>query len=138
MPRFVAAILESRITDYLGRVLLTLMFWSSGIAKIVDWKAGVGEMTHFNLHPPEGFNLATLLVQLLGSALIIWGPYAWLGAGALAVFTALTIPLAHAFWTMPQPMATHEMYTAVEHVSIIGGLILVAILRHRQVTAAKA
>ncbi|HTK36419.1 MAG TPA: DoxX family protein [Caulobacteraceae bacterium] len=138
MPRFVAVILESRITVYVGRVLLTLMFWSSGVAKVVDFKTGVGEMAHFNLNPPEAFNLATLAVQLLGSALIIWGPYAWLGAGALAVFTALTIPLVHHFWDMPQPQATHTMYTAVEHLSMIGGLILVSILRHRQVTAAKA
>jgi transmembrane protein len=133
MPRFVSAILESPVVSLVARVLLTLMFWSSGIAKILDWKGGLGDMAHFNLNPPAAFNLATLVVQLVGSFLVIFvGRFAWLGAGMLAVFTALTIPIAHHFWTLTGHDATNEMYTAVEHVSIIGALILVSMLRWRE------
>ena len=42
--------------------------------------------------------VAVAAVQIVGSALIIWGRAAWLGAGMLGIFTALTIPIAHA-WT---------------------------------------
>ena len=132
MPRWVAAILDSPAAALAGRVLLTFMFWSSGIMKIVDWNGGLGDMAHFHLNPPAAFNLATLVVQLVGSALVISGRYVWLGAGMLGVFTALTIPIAHPFWTMTGHAATGEMYTAVEHVSIIGALILVAILSRRE------
>src|SRR5665213_1559645 len=123
MPRPIVAILDSAAVSLIGRILLTLMFWTSGIAKIIDWKGGLGDMAHFHLNPPAAFSAATLVVQLVGSALVIWGPYAWLGAGALAVFTALTIPIAHPFWTLTGQAATLEMYTALEHVSIIGALI---------------
>ena len=132
MPRLIAAILDSRLTSLLGRLLLTFMFWSSGLSKALDWKGGIGDMVHFHLNPPAAYNLATLVVQLVGSALLIFGPWYWLGAGALAVFTLLTIPIAHAFWTLQGPQRMGEMYTAVEHVSIVGALMLAAALRRRE------
>ena len=52
----------------------------------------------------------------------------WLGAGALAVFTLLTIPLVHHFWSMPEPKATQAFHTATEHITVVGALMLVAIL----------
>ena len=60
-----------------------------------------------------------------------------LGAGALAIFTALTIPLVHHFWTMQGPEAMVHFFFVAEHVSLIGGLMLVAILS-RHSTAAVA
>ena len=132
MPRPIAAILDSSVVALIGRVLLTFMFWSSGIMKIVDWKGGVGDMAHFHLNPPGAYNIATLVTQLVGSALVISGRHTWLGAGALAVFTVLTIPIAHNFWTMSGHAATEQMYTAVEHISIVGALILVSIMSRRE------
>ena len=132
MPKWVEAILASRVTAVLARVLLTAMFWSSGLSKLVDFGAAQGEMTHFNLSPPVAYAVATTVVQLLGSALIIWGRFAWLGAGMLGIFTLLTIPIAHNFWDMPMPQRLGEMYTAVEHISIVGALILVSILRWKE------
>jgi transmembrane protein len=132
MPSWVAAVLESRIVSRLARVVLTFMFWSSGIAKLVDFQSGLNDMTHFHLAPPAAYDIATIVVQLVGSALVIWGRWAWLGAGALSVFTLLTIPIAHHFWDMSGPQRMGEMYTAVEHVSICGGLLLAAILCRKE------
>ncbi|HTI68249.1 MAG TPA: DoxX family protein [Caulobacteraceae bacterium] len=132
MPQWIAAVLDSRIVSRLARVVLTFMFWSSGIAKILDWNSGIGDMTHFHLNPPVLFNVATIVVQLGGSALLIWGRWAWLGAGALAVFTVLTIPIAHDFWAMTGPRRMGEMYVAVEHISICGALVLAAIVCRKE------
>ncbi|MEK1930980.1 MAG: DoxX family protein, partial [Pararhizobium sp.] len=71
------------------------------------------------------------------SALVISGRYVWLGAGALGVFTALTIPVAHAFWEMTGETAFFEMLFAIEHISVIGGLMTVAILRRQAAVGAK-
>lgn len=110
----------------LARIVLTFMFWASGLAKLIDFSGGTAEMAHFGLEPAAFFNTATLVVQLAGSLLIILNIRAWIGALALAVFTALTIPIAHTFWTMEEPMRTVEFYVVMEHVSIIGGLLVVA------------
>lgn len=109
-----------------ARILLTYMFWASGIAKLVGFRAAVGEMAHFGLNPPVAFAIATIIVQLAGSALIILNRWTWLGAGALGIFTLLTIPIAHNFWTMEEPFKTIEFHVVMEHISIAGALMVVA------------
>jgi uncharacterized membrane protein YphA (DoxX/SURF4 family) len=54
-------------------------------------------MTQFHVSPPAAYAVATILVQLLGSAMLIVSAYRWLGAIALSSFTALTIPVT-TFW----------------------------------------
>ncbi len=116
----------SRVFGFLARTILTSMFWLSGIAKLADFNAGVAEMAHFGLEPATGFNIAVAVTQLVGSALIIANRWTWLGAGMLAVFTALTIPIAHNFWTMQEPIRTIEFYVVMEHITVIGALMVVA------------
>ncbi|MBT9368557.1 DoxX family protein [Rhizobium sp. CSW-27] len=111
---------------YLARTALTFMFWGSGLSKLLDFQGGMAEMAHFGLEPAVAFNIAVIITQLGGSALIILNRHAWLGAGALAVFTLLTIPIAHNFWAMEEPMKTFEFYVVTEHLSIVGALMLVA------------
>jgi transmembrane protein len=111
---------------YLARILLTFGFWASGLAKLIDFQGGVAEMAHFGLEPAVAFNVATIITQLVGSALVILNRWTWLGAGALGVFTALTIPLVHHFWTMEEPFRTIEFHVVMEHITVIGGLMVVA------------
>ena len=128
----IAALLESAAFRVIARVLLTLPFWMSGLAKIADFGFATQEMAMFGLNPPGAFAVATIITQLTGSALVISGRHAWLGAGALGIFTALTIPIAHNFWALEGERAMMEMFFAVEHISVIGGLMLAAILCHRK------
>jgi transmembrane protein len=111
----------------IARVVLTFIFWSSGIAKLLDFPGAVAEMERYGVTPAVSLAVAVVSVQLLGSALVITGRYAWLGAGALAIFTLLTIPIAHAFWNMNGDAAFVEMMFAFEHVTVIGGLMVAAV-----------
>ncbi|MDI6025869.1 DoxX family protein [Corticibacterium sp. UT-5YL-CI-8] len=126
MPALIDSLLRATWFGYLARIVLTYMFWASGLAKLIGFDAGVAEMAHFGLEPAVFFNVATLVVQLVGSTLIILNKWTWLGAGALAVFTALTIPIAHNFWAMEEPMKTVEFYVVMEHITVIGALMVVA------------
>ncbi len=125
-PNPISALTGTTWFGYLARTVLTFMFWASGLSKLIDFNAGVAEMAHFGLEPAVAFNIATIITQLGGSILIILNRWTWLGAGALAVFTALTIPLVHHFWTMEEPFKTIEFYVVMEHISIIGALMVVA------------
>ncbi len=130
MPGFIAAILDSRAVSFAGRIILTFMFWESGLEKVLGWNEGVVEMTRFGFSQPALVNAAVLVTQLVGSALVIWGPFYWLGAGALAVFTLLTIPIVNPWWGgVPEPKATLNMLSAIHNVSYCGGLLLACILR---------
>ncbi|MCR6498867.1 DoxX family protein [Shinella sp. CPCC 101442] len=126
MSALIDTITESRAFGFIARTVFTSMFWLSGIAKLADFDGGLLEMTHFGLEPAAFFNVATALTQLIGSALIISNRLTWLGAGMLAVFTALTIPIAHNFWAMQEPMRTIEFHFVAEHITVIGGLMVVA------------
>ncbi len=128
----VDAFLGNKFTSAAARALLTFPFWSSGLQKLSNWSATVGEMEHFHLVPAPAYAIAVIVCQLGGSAAILWGPFAWIGAWALIVFTALTIPIAHPFWTMSGQAGLLEMYTAMEHIGIIGGLLVAAVLRNRE------
>lgn len=120
------ALTSSNWFGYLARIVLTFGFWGSGLSKLIDFQGGVAEMAQFGLEPAAAFNIATIITQLVGSALIILNRWTWLGAGALGVFTALTIPLVHHFWTMEEPFRTMEFYVVMEHITVIGGLMVVA------------
>ena len=132
MPTFIDRLLSATWFGYLARTILTFMFWASGLAKLINFSQGAAEMAHFGLEPGALFNAATLVVQLVGSALIICNKWTWLGAGALAVFTGLTIPIAHNFWTMSEPMRTLEFYVVMEHITVIGALMVVAVASVRK------
>jgi len=127
-PSFVSAILENKASYAVARVLLTLPFWASGLAKLIDFQGGAAEMEHYGFTPGAIFNIAVIIVQLGGSLLVILNRAAWLGAGALGVFTALTILLVHTFWTKEGESAMISMFFALEHIGMIGGLILATIL----------
>nr|WP_314072332.1 DoxX family protein [uncultured Roseococcus sp.] len=131
-PRPVAGLLESSALRVVARVLLTVPFWTSGLAKLADFGGTTAEMAHFGLNPPAVFAIATILVQLGGSALVIQGRHAWLGAGALGLFTALTIPLVHNFWAQEGERGMLSTFFALEHIGMIGGLMMAAILCHRR------
>ena len=124
----ITSLLRARWLYHVAAVLLTFIYWGSGIAKLTDFTMAQGEMAHFGLNPPAAFAIATIVVQLGGSLLvIIGGRLVWLGAGALAVFTLMTIPIAHRFWELTGEAAFLEKMFVFEHITVVGGLILVAI-----------
>jgi transmembrane protein len=139
VPTLVSGLLSSRAFLIFARIVLTTPFWAAGIQHALDWGGWVGTMAHFNLNPPVLFAFLTLLCCLGGSvAVIASNKWTWLGAGALGVFTALTIPIAHAFWTMQGQAAMTEFYTVLEHIAMIGGLMVVSVLANSAPASAGA
>ncbi len=132
MPRPILAILRHPATALLARLALTSAFWTSGVMKLLDYPGAVGEVAGLGVPMPQLTAALVIAVQLLGSAAIVSGRYVWLGAGALAVFTMVATVLAHAFWLAPAAEAARQTATFMEHMGLIGGLVLVSILNERQ------
>lgn len=132
-PAPIARLLEDNRFGVFAAALLTLPYWTSGIAKLTDLSAALNEAQHFGLEPAALTVALTIFIQIGGSLLIILGRKAWLGAGALGVFTAIATVIAHPFWQVTDPLARfHERNTFLEHAGLIGGLMLAAILRERR------
>ncbi|KQY89796.1 DoxX family protein [Brevundimonas sp. Root1423] len=131
-PRLIAALLEAPGVALIGRILLTSPFWISGLLKLADFQSAVAEASHFGLQPAVPAALAVILLQIGGSLAVIVGRGAWVGAGALGVFTVLANVVGHAFWALEDPMARfHDMNAFIANVGLIGGLVLAAILAER-------
>lgn len=127
MNNFFDALLSRPWAALLARILVTFPFWFSGIVKLLDFNGAMAEMRHFGLEPAAVFGVLVIAVQLLGSLLIVTRRAVWLGSGALIVFTLLTIPVAHAFWKETGDMAFLDAMFVVEHIGMVGGLLLAAV-----------
>ncbi len=128
MPNFIAKILDWAWFPFVARIVLTLPFWGSGISKAIDFQGAVAEMSQYGLKPPVFIAILVIFTQLGGSLLVFANRRTWSGAGALAIFTLLTIPIAHDFWNLKGDEAKFEFYFAVEHIALVGGLMLAAIM----------
>ena len=132
-PAVVRAILDWRGTGFLPRLALVGAYLLGGAVKALDFPGAVAEQAHFGLHPPAAWAVLTILVEILGVALVMTRRWVWLGAGMLGVFTGLAAFTANGFWAMPQG---HERFMATnaffEHLGLIGGFVLVALIAHRE------
>lgn len=124
----------------LARITVALPFLLSGIAKLADFGGATAEVRSLTgFEPAVLLTVLVIMTQLGGSALLIAGARrAWIGATALAGFTAVAALAAHAFWLRPATERFLHQNIFFEHVSIIGGLTLLAILAARSSRGARA
>jgi uncharacterized membrane protein YphA (DoxX/SURF4 family) len=119
-----------RILAYLG---LCAAYIQGGLNKLTDFPGAIGEMTHFGLSPAPLFAVLVILLELLGSVMVLTGFFRWLGALALGAFTLLATFVALRFWELP---AGQERFMAAnsffEHLGLVGGFLLVAWLDLRK------
>ncbi len=128
MPAVIARLLDQPAFLVLARLVLTLPYWTSGCRRLFNLAASVDEIEAYGLRPAGPINWLVIFVLLGGSLLVIVNRRAWSGAGALAIFTLATIPIAHDFWNLNGHGASNELAIALQHVGLIGGLMLAAIL----------
>ncbi|TFL11310.1 DoxX family protein [Pusillimonas caeni] len=140
MHNLIDDVLDSRWLWITARLLLAVVFLSSGLAKLIDFQGGLAEMRAAGLEPAGLFNIATAVVLIGGSALLVLDRVLWAGAGALALFLLLTILVVHRFWALPEPLAKQAMFWALEHITVIGGLTAAAVASRarRRLRAARA
>jgi uncharacterized membrane protein YphA (DoxX/SURF4 family) len=134
-PRWIAAILSWPWLLPISRAALVSAFLIGGIQKLVDFPAAVAEQTHFGLQPAWLWAAAAIVVELGGSALVIFGRWVWLGAGGLGVLTVVAMLTANDFWAkigQDRFMATNDFF---EHLGLVAGLVLISLLSLRKQSA---
>jgi uncharacterized membrane protein YphA (DoxX/SURF4 family) len=125
-PPWVGAILGWRATWFLARLALSSAYLIGGVNKAIDFPGAVAEQAHFGLEPAWVWAIVTIVVELGGSLLLIWGHLVWLAAGALGVLTATAMLVANNFWAMEGPARFMAMNTFFEHLGLIAAFALAA------------
>ena len=133
MPASINDLLASPTFLVLARLVLTSFFWIAGVFTAVNFATMVAVIEERGLPAPRLIVAMMATTELVGSFLLVTdvGSMGWLGAGALGVFTFLSIPLGHPFWKYPQPRRMEEFQLALEHLAVIGGLMCAASLTIR-------
>ncbi|SRR5258708_11957163 len=132
-PPVIAALLRAPWLALLARTALVSAYLWGGLVKLSAFSAAVAELNHFGVEPAAPLAALTIVVELGGSVLIIFGRGIWLAAGALGVFTLMAAFVANRFWEGGDPAGQMAALNAfLEHIGLIGGFMLVAILTERQ------
>lgn len=111
---------------FIALLLLCAAYLQGGINKVLDFGGAVAEARHFGLEPAALVAIATIVTELLASALILTGVLRWLGALWLAIFTLMATFIANRFWEVPMPQRFAMENSFFEHLGLIGGFLLVA------------
>lgn len=135
MDRWLArlhAALAARWVEYLALCGLAAVFVYSGVDKLLHFSAAAREFASVGLQPAAPLVAATIVSQLGGSLLLFTHRFKAIGALLLAGFTAAATLVAHRFWEMPPTRYVPELNAFLEHLGLIGGFLLVALIAARR------
>lgn len=127
-PRAVHALLDWPPVWFVARLLLVGAYLIGALAKLADWPGALAEQAHFGMSPPALWAGLTIAVEIIGPLLLLTGQQVWLGAGMLGVFTLLAAFKANAFWTMAGPERFAATNAFFEHLGLIGGFVMAALV----------
>lgn len=108
-----------------GRILLAYIFVLSGYGKITGFAGTAGFMAKYGMPMIEFFLVCAILLELVGSLMLVLGWKARWGALALIVFTVPTTLIFHAYWAVPPEQAYGQMIQFQKNLAILGGLLYV-------------
>lgn len=83
-----------------ARILLVILYFVFGWAKLTDYSGTVGAMSHSGLPLPQIAALVATAVELLGAAALALGVWARPIAVLLAIYTLATALIGHRYWEM--------------------------------------
>jgi uncharacterized membrane protein YphA (DoxX/SURF4 family) len=119
-------ILGAPVLRWVALLGLCAAYLQGGLDKATDFSSAIAEMNHFGLSPAAPLAVATIVMELVASVLILTGFYRWLGALALAGFTFFATFVANRFWEMAPPERFMAANSFFEHLGLVGGFLLVA------------
>ena len=123
-PHWIAALLAQRWLPLLTRTALVSAYVIGGVAKLTNFHAAVLEQAHFGLHPGWLWAALAIVVELGGSACVIFGRFVWLGAGALGALTAVAMFVANDFWNLTGDAHFFALNAFFEHLGLIAALVM--------------
>ena len=109
-----------------GRILLALIFITSGFSKIGGFDGTVGYIASKGLPMPAVIAALTILVELGGGLAIALGFLTRWAALALALFTLLAAVIFHTYWAVPAEQVMMQQINFWKNVSIAGGFLALA------------
>jgi len=110
----------------LGRILLSLLFITSGIRKIGGFEGTVGYIASKGVPLPQVAAAGTIFIEVVVGIALLIGLKARLSALVIAAFTLAASIIFHPYWAVPAEQVMMQQINFYKNLSIIGGLLFVA------------
>lgn len=110
-----------------ARVLVSLIFLVSGALKLTHWGRTAGMMAAHGLPMVPWLLLGAVAVELLGGLSVMLGIRARIGALVLFAYLIPVTLVFHAFWRLTGVDAQMQAVNFLKNLSIMGGLVAVAV-----------
>jgi putative oxidoreductase len=112
-----------------GRALVGVLFVWAGVDKLLGWPGALAEVAGGGMPFPVLTLVLVIALQVAGGAAIVAGRWLRASCWALAAFTALATVMYHGFWHASGPARHAELITFMEHVCMVGGLLVLSTLQ---------
>jgi putative oxidoreductase len=103
----------------IGRILLVLIFFQSGIGKIMNFQGTAEYMAKFGMPYTNFFLVSAIFLELVGSVTVISGYFARLGAFLLVILLIPTTLIFHTNFSDPM-----QQIHFMKNVSMFGGILV--------------
>ena len=113
----------------IGRILIAALFLPSGLSKLAAPAATQAYITAMGLPAPALICYVAMIVELVGSILLIIGFQTRIAAYGLAIFTLLAAFLFHTSFA-----DQNQMIHFFKNFAIVGGLLYVGVLGPRKLS----
>jgi putative oxidoreductase len=111
-------------TALVGRILIAVIFVTSGFAKLADPASAVGYMNSVGVPAAGALVYVAGLAELVGGLAIAFGVLTRIAAIGLVVSVAITSLYFHNFWALAEPEAKMQMVQFTKNLAIMGGLLV--------------
>jgi putative oxidoreductase len=115
----------SNAAALLGRILLALIFITSGFGKITGFEGTVGFIASKGLPLPQLGAIIAIIVEVGGSILLVIGYKARWAALALAIFTLAAAIFFHNYWAVEAAEKMGQQINFWKNISMAGGMLMV-------------
>ena len=109
----------------LGRILLALIFITSGFGKITGFEGTVGYIASKGLPLSQLGAIIAIIVEVGGSILLVIGYKARWAALALAIFTLAAAIFFHNYWAVEAAEKMGQQINFWKNISMAGGMLMV-------------
>jgi putative oxidoreductase len=110
-----------------GRILLMILFVISGWGKLTNLSSTIAYMTTEGVPLPTFASGIAVFMELFVGISLVVGFYTRPLALLFTLFVLATALVGHHYWTMPEPARGANMLHFYKNLSIIGGLLLLAV-----------
>jgi len=110
----------------LGRLLITYIFATSGLAKILDWSGNVQYMSTRHLPGTPVLLAIALVIEVGGSICLVTGLYARVAAFVMFLYLTMVTVLFHNYWAFSGGLAGAQETHFRKNLAIMGGLLMIA------------